>query len=102
MPVEDIYTITQLFVREEMLRIFYSQFCNVTLPGNVPLPSDTLLGKAGNHCLWNLAKNGDVYGVPFFKRQFTETPSLYVFVDMFFVGRCEVALNWKSCCLREC
>lgn len=56
LPVEVIYTITELFVREEMIRSFYSQLYNVTLPGNVPLLSDTLLGKTGNHCLWSLAK----------------------------------------------
>lgn len=56
LPVGDTYTITQLFVKEEMIRRFYSQLCNVTLPGNVPLTSDTLLGKTGNHCLCSLAK----------------------------------------------
>lgn len=50
------FTQHNYFVREEMIRRFYSQLYNVTLPGNVPLPSDTLLGKTGNHCLWSLAK----------------------------------------------
>lgn len=84
-----------------MIRIFYSQLYNVTLPGNVPLPSDTLVGKTGNHCLRNLAKVVMFMG-SFFKRQFTETPSLYEFVDMFFVGRCEVAVICKSRSLCEC
>lgn len=39
-----------------MIKSFYSQLYNVTLPGDVPLPSDTLLGETGNHCLWNLAE----------------------------------------------
>lgn len=59
-----------------------------------------------NNCLVNHAvgfgRNGDASGVPFLRGCLQKHHLLYVYVNMFFVDRCEVALNWNSCSLRKC